>query len=227
MFDQTVKVTAAGRTDAGVHAVGQVVSFKAHPDFPIERLAIALNSALPADVSARDAARVEDGFSARLSAIERCYAYFVFNRAEPSAVLRRWTHHEYRALDLPAMRTAAQTLLGTQDFRAFCGVPPDFGGTVRTLHALEIARTADLVALEFRADGFLHRMVRTITGTLLEVGAGRRSIESAAEALQARDRQAAGFTAPPQGLFLAGVRYPNFTSERDPAAGCSFLAWLG
>jgi len=217
LFDLTIKVTAAGRTDAGVHAVAQVISFKAHVDFPIERLAIALNSILPPDVSVRDAARVASGFSARLSALERAYAYLVLNRPAPSALLRRWTHHEYRRLDIEAMQSAAQALIGTHDFLSFCGVPPEFGGTVRTLRAIGICREGELVRLDFRADGFLHRMVRTMTGTLLEVGAGRRPPDATAQLLAARDRKAAGMTAPPQGLYLRDVRYPDFSS--GPAEG--------
>ena len=213
LFDIPVKVTAAGRTDAGVHAVGQVVSFQAHERFPIDRLGIALNSALPVDLSARDAVRAPDGFSARLSAIERAYTYLVWNRREPSAPARRWSHFDYHELDVAAMREGAAALVGQHDFASFCGVEPDYGGTVRTLHAIEIERDGALVRLHFRGQGFLHRMVRIATGTLLEVGAGRRDPGEMPAILAALDRRAAGLTAPPQGLFLVEVRYPDFTSR--------------
>jgi tRNA pseudouridine38-40 synthase len=213
LFDQSIKVTAAGRTDAGVHAVGQVISFQAHDRFPVERLAIALNSALPADLSVRDAVRAPPGFSARLSAVERAYTYLVWNRAEPSAPARRWSHFEHRRLDLEAMRAAAQTLLGRHDFVSFCGVEPDFGDTVRTVNALDIERDGALVRLHVRGRGFLHRMVRIITGTLLEMGSGRRDPAEMPVILAARDRRAAGLTAPPQGLFFVEVRYPDFSSR--------------
>jgi tRNA pseudouridine38-40 synthase len=213
LFDRPVKVTGAGRTDAGVHAVGQVVSFVAHDAFPVEKLWLALNSALPSDITARDAARVEDGFSARLHALERSYTYVVHNRREPSAVLRRFAHHEYRRLDLERMCEAADALVGTHDFVTFCGVLPERGGTVRTLHALGLEHEGELVRLHFRANGFLHRMVRVMTGTLLDIGAGRREPGEAAAMLAARDRRAAGPTAPPQGLFLVDVRYPDFRSR--------------
>jgi tRNA pseudouridine38-40 synthase len=195
-----------------VHALGQVVSFAAHEGFPVEKLALALNSELPADVSARDAAREQSDFSARFSALERSYTYVVWNRPEPSAPARRWSHFEYRPLDLDAMRAAAATLVGRNDFASFCGVPPDHGGTVRTLHALAIERDGALLRLHFRADGFLHRMVRVVTGTLLEIGSGRREAAEMRDVLQARDRRRAGVTAPPQGLFLVSVRYPHFAS---------------
>jgi tRNA pseudouridine38-40 synthase len=214
LFDQPVKVTAAGRTDAGVHATGQVISFTAHDAFPTERLALALNSALPADLSARDAARVAGGFSARLSAVERMYTYVVLNRREPSAPMRRWSHHDHRVLDLERLARAAGDLVGTHDFISFCGVLPEHGGTVRTVHALDVARDGDTLLLQVRGNGFLHRMVRTIAGTLLDVAAGRREADSMPAVLAARDRRAAGPTAPPQGLFLTGVRYPEFTSYR-------------
>ncbi len=220
LFDRSVKVTAAGRTDAGVHAVGQVISFVSHAAFPVEKLGIALNSALPSDLSARDAARVEDGFSARLSALERHYTYLVFNRREPAATMRRWSHFEHRTLDLDAMREAARYFIGTHDFVTFCGMLPERGGTTRTLATLDIEREGDLVRFDFRGKGFLHRMVRILTGTLLEIGSGRRAAGAAPAMLAARDRREAGLTAPPQGLFLVGVRYPDFSSE--PLAGFTY-----
>jgi tRNA pseudouridine38-40 synthase len=217
VFDRPVKVSVAGRTDSGVHAIAQVISFVSHAHFPIEKLGIALNSALPADLSARDCARVADDFSARGSALERAYTYVVFNRREPSAVMRRWSHFEHRELDLGRMRAAAAELIGEHDFVSFCGMLPERGGTVRTLRAIEIERDGDLVLLHYRADGFLHRMVRVMTGSLLEAASGRREPESVGAILAARDRRAAGMTAPPQGLFLVDVRYPDFSS--GPAGG--------
>jgi tRNA pseudouridine38-40 synthase len=219
LFAQPVKVTVAGRTDAGVHASAQVISFVSHDAFPIDKLSIALNTSLPADLSARDALRVEPGFSARNSALERCYTYAVVNRRDPSAMLRRFAHHEYRALDFARMRAAAAHLIGEHDFVTFCGYLPDRGGTVRTLHAIEIESEGDLVRFHLRGGGFLHRMVRIIVGTLLEVGAGRREPEEVAAMLAARDRRMAGPTAPAAGLVLADVVYPGFRS------GAPGFAW--
>ena len=213
LFARTVKVTAAGRTDAGVHATGQVVSFVSHDAFPIDKLSIALNTSLPADLSARDAARVDAGFSARATATERRYTYTIVNRRDPSAVLRRFAHHEHRALDLERMREAATHLIGKHDFVTFCGVLPQKGATVRTVHAIAIEAQGELVRVHVAGAGFLHRMVRIITGTLLDVGAGRREPADVAAMLAARDRSAAGPTAPPQGLCLVEVRYPGFTSR--------------
>jgi tRNA pseudouridine38-40 synthase len=214
LFDLPVKVSAAGRTDAGVHASGQCISFAAHDAFPIDRLNIALQSALAPDVSVRDAAIAEPGFSARLSAIERYYTYAVLNRPQPSALLRRWTYLEYRTLDLERLVRAARDLVGTHDFASFCGVRPERGDTERTLHAIDVEHSGELVLLHFRGNGFLHRMVRIITGTLLEVATGRRDPESMPVVLAAHDRRTAGLTAPPQGLYFTGVRYESFTTQR-------------
>jgi tRNA pseudouridine38-40 synthase len=216
LFDRPVKVTCAGRTDAGVHASGQVISFVSHDAFPVDKLAIALNSALPQDLTARDAAVEAGGFSARLSALERRYTYVVLNRRDPSAVLRRFAHHEYRPLDLARIRAGAAHLIGEHDFVTFCGVLPERGGTVRTLHAIDVEPDGELVRFELRGAGFLHRMVRVIVGTLLDVGAGRREPGDVAAMLAVRDRRAAGFTAPAQGLCLTEVVYPHFTSARAP-----------
>jgi len=213
LFDRPVKVTVAGRTDAGVHASGQVISFVSHDAFPIDKLSIALNTSLPADLSARDAVRTDANFSARNSAIERRYTYTIVNRRDPSAVYRRFAHHEHRTLDLERMRVAAAHLIGEHDFVTFCGVLPDRGGTVRTVRAIEIEKAGEIVRIHMHGAGFLHRMVRIVTGTLLDVGAGRREPASVAEMLAARDRRVAGPTAPPQGLCLGEVRYPGFSSR--------------
>ena len=212
-------MTVAGRTDAGVHASGQVISFVSHDRFPIDKLAIALNTSLPADLSARDAARVDASFSARNSALARHYRYLVLNRRQPSAVWRRFAHHDYRALDIERMRVAAALLVGERDFATFCGVRPDRGGTVRSLHAIALDANGEFLRFRFEGAGFLHRMVRIITGTLLDVGAGLTSPESVGAMLTARDRRVAGPTAPAQGLCLVNVRYPDFASA--PGVGYS------
>lgn len=212
-----MKVTCAGRTDAGVHACGQVVSFVSHDAFPVDKLAIALNSALPPDLTARDASVEPDGFSARVSALERRYAYVVLNRRDPSALWRRYAHHEYRALDLERIRAGAAQLIGEHDFVTFCGMLPERGGTVRTLHAIDVESDGEIVRFGIRGAGFLHRMVRVIVGTLLDVGAGRRTPDDVAAMLAARDRRCAGFTAPAQGLCLVEVVYPHFSSKPGAA----------
>ncbi len=217
-FCEPVKTACAGRTDSGVHATGQVVSLSTAAAFPFERLTLALNSALPADVSVRHSASVDANFSARLSARERTYVYVILNRGTPSALLAKRAYHVWRELDLERMREAAQRLTGERDFRSFCGVLPEGGVTVRAVRKIVIERAGELVRVEISADGFLHHMVRTIVGTLVECGWGRRDPSDMHSILDARDRAAAGHNAPPHGLYLAGVRYDDYDSFKEPPA---------
>ncbi len=217
LFRETVKVSCAGRTDTGVHATGQVVSFRTTRSFPFDRLALALNSELPLDLTVRETAIVDDGFSARFDALERSYVYAIFNRRPPSALLARNAYHVWAPLDLDAMREAAQHVIGEHDFRSFCGMLPDGGVTLRTVRSLNLEARGDLIRVQISADGFLHRMVRTIVGTLIECGSGRRDPACLPDIVAARSRALAGITAPPQGLYLAGVRYPGgFDSFSEP-----------
>jgi tRNA pseudouridine38-40 synthase len=214
MFHEPVKITAAGRTDAGVHATGQVVSFHAGREFPIERLALALNDVTPRDLVVRDAAIAADGFSARFDALERVYDYLILNRGFPSAVWRARAWHVPRPIDDARFVAAAQPLLGEHDFATFCGEPPEHGGTVRDVRAIELTRCEDLLRVTVRGNAFLHRMVRVIVGTLVWCATGYRGVDFAERALEARDRTAAGTTAPAHGLYLAGVRYAGCDTYR-------------
>ncbi len=216
LFGQPVKVTAAGRTDSGVHATGQVVSLATETGFPLDRLLVALRGLLPTDLSVREVESVEPAFSARFSACERTYVYAVLNRPQPAALLTRYAAHVAFSLELDAMRVAASHLLGEHDFRAFSAAGAA-DRTIRRLVRLEIERRGEFVRFEVRGDGFLHRMVRTIVGTLLECGSGRRGPGQVPAMLAARSRAAAGATAPPQGLYLAGVRYAGgYDSFAEP-----------
>jgi tRNA pseudouridine38-40 synthase len=214
LFHEPAKVTAAGRTDAGVHATGQVVSFATARDFPIERLVRALNANTPEDLVVRDAAVVRDGFSARYDARERVYDYVILNRRFPSAVWRARAWHVPRPVGDARFAAAARPLLGEHDFATFCGELPDRGGTVRELRAITLARRGDVVRVTVRGNAFLHRMVRVVVGTLVACATGDRDVDFAGRALAARDRTAAGPTAPPHGLYLAGVRYDDFDTYR-------------
>jgi tRNA pseudouridine38-40 synthase len=214
LFHEPVKIAAAGRTDAGVHATGQVVSFAAERAFPIDRLALALNANTPPDVVVRQAAVVRAGFSARFDARERVYEYLIQNRGFPSALWRQRAWHVPRPIDDERFRAAAEPLVGTHDFVSFCGEPPARGGTVRELRAIELVRRGDLLRVTFRGNGFLHHMVRVVAGTLVECATGYRDVTFARRALDARSRSAAGATAPAHGLYLAGVRYDDFDSYR-------------
>jgi tRNA pseudouridine38-40 synthase len=214
LFAEPVKIGAAGRTDAGVHASGQVISFHAERVFPEGRLALALNGNLPRDVSVRAAGVVHDGFSARFDAEARTYEYRIINRPMPSALDRRFAHHVHRQLDIGLAQRAAAGLVGEHDFVAFCAILPERGGTVRQIHAIGFTRDRDRVVVRIMGSGFLHRMVRITVGTLIEIATGRRDPGDIPRILASNDRKQAGYTAPPEGLCLVGVRYPNFDSEQ-------------
>ncbi len=216
MMNEPVKIAGAGRTDAGVHATGQVISFSTAREFPFERLAIAMNSSLPPDLSVRDARVLDYKFSARFSALERTYVYAIYNERDRSALLAHRAYHVYAPLKVERMREAAKHLLGEHDFRSFCGVLPESGPTIRTVKSLVIDECKPYLRIQISADGFLHRMVRTIVGTLVECGQGRRDPQAIPQVLAARARAAAGLTAPAQGLYLAGVLYDDGYNSFNP-----------
>ena len=210
-----VTVVAAGRTDAGVHATGQV----AHLDLPRPldpvRVAEALGFHLrPHPVVVLQAVEVTDDFSARFSAIGRRYRYVILNRRARAALDRNRVWQVDRPLDEAAMRVAATGLLGRHDFTSFRAASCQASSPVRTLDRLDVTRDGQFVVVEAAARSFLHHQVRNLVGTLKLVGDGARPTTWPAEALAARDRRASGPTAPPQGLCLTGVLY-----DPDPFAG--------
>jgi tRNA pseudouridine38-40 synthase len=216
LLGEELKVTAAGRTDAGVHATGQVVSLRTASRFPLERLSVALSALLPADCSIREVAVVAPDFSARFHARERTYVYTILNQTQPSALLARYAWHVARPLDRYAMEAGGAHFVGEHDFRSMATLAPGASGR-RTIRRLEIERRQDLLRIEVAANGFLHHMVRSIVGTLVECGLGRRDPAALPELLEARDRTAAGSTAPAHGLCLAGVRYADgYDSLMEP-----------
>ncbi len=201
------KIAGAGRTDAGVHATGQVVSFQIPETFPEDKIVPAVNGLLPISIRVRSAQVVSDDFHARHSAKSRAYAYVVLCREEPTALLTRYAWHVWSPMDTQAMNAAAQTLIGRMDFASF-GLPDRSGGnTVRRVQNLEIRRRKDMVFCLIKADAFLRGMVRAVVGTLVEVGTGKRSPESVAEILAACDRRECKVSAPPRGLYLSRVEY--------------------
>lgn len=207
LFRQDVKVIGAGRTDAGVHATGQVISFQAPEAFPLDRICPAMNGRLPLSIRIKDAREVPETFHARYSAKSRTYTYIVLNRSTPTALLARYTWHVTQPLDLEAMRSGGAGLIGRHNFASF-GMPEREGGsTIRRVIEFRLGRRKDAVVFAIKADAFLSGMARAIVGTLVEVGQGKRSPEEVAAILAACDRQAAKASAPPRGLFLTGVEY--------------------
>lgn len=206
MLSQPIEVAGSGRTDAGVHAAKQVVSFRADTDRSPQEILRELRQYLPEDIGAVSLEPAPPRFHARLNCTGKTYLYRVWNSDAPCVFQRRYVYAYSQALDLTAMEQAAGYLLGTHDFQGFCGRKMK-KSTVRTVRTIEINRTGEEVRLRFTGDGFLYRMVRILTGTLLEVGDGRRSPESVSDVLASRDRAQAGFLAPAKGLILEDVTY--------------------
>src|SRR5512147_162653 len=201
-----VRVAAAGRTDAGVHALGQVVTFRtAHVIEPRE-LRKSLNALTPPDMAVHEIDVVADTFDARRHALARVYEYRIWNQPWRSAFWHRFTWHVPRALDVRAMRMAASVLSGEHDFSAFRAADCDADHPVRRVFQSGFTEAEGLCVYRVEANAFLKHMVRAIMGTLVEVGTGQRAPESLQDVLASRDRGRAGQTAPPQGLVLTTVR---------------------
>lgn len=204
---ERVDLIGAGRTDAGVHALGQVANFHTDSRIAVERFPGALNAHLPRSIRILSAWDGAPDFHARYSATGRTYRYAVLNRAAPSAILRAHTHHVPAPLDLHAMQKAAIPLLGTHAFTAFRGVGSGERTTVCALRRADVARGGEMVLFTFEADRFLRHMVRLIVGTLLRVGQGKLQPEEVAKILAGEDNQKGGPRAPARGLFLVCVAY--------------------
>lgn len=202
-----VAVIGAGRTDAGVHALGQVASFRTDERLQPEEWSRALNGLLPRDISVLAAERVADDFHARYDARGKLYEYRILNRRERSALERGRAWHVRKPLAIEPMREAAGLLVGRQDFSSFQGSPTDCDNPVCDLRRVDIWSEPPLIHLEVQADRFLRQMVRAIAGTLVEVGLGKRAPKSLKDILEAKDRRAAGVTAPACGLYLVRVDY--------------------
>ena len=208
------RLSVAGRTDAGVHAEGQVASFEAPSEIEPQRVQRALNGILAPEVVVRRATRARAGFDARHSATGRQYHYRIDTAPVPSPFTARFTWHRPGGLDLHAMRAASALLVGEHDFASFCRPPSPSGSTVRTLRRLDVLSRRSGIEVVAEADSFLHQMVRSLVGTLVAAGQGRIPPTSMPEILAAASRAAAGSVAPPQGLTLTRVFYP-----RLPGAG--------
>jgi len=216
-----VRSVAAGRTDAGVHARGQVVHADVPPRLDPPRVHATLNALLGPAIAVRAAGWAPPGFDARRSALRRRYRYRIDDRPVPDPLQRGHVLHWRRPLALERMRAAAVALVGERDFASFCKAA-EGGTTVRRLRAVTIWRRDGLVHVELVADAFCHQMVRSIVGFLLQVGDGRRDPAVAPAVLAARDRGRAGLLAPPHGLVLESVTYPDpprgLEGEPDPDA---------
>jgi tRNA pseudouridine38-40 synthase len=205
---ETLRVHAAGRTDAGVHATGQVVHVDLAKDWPAETVRNALNAHLvPEPIVVLEASVAPEGWHARFSATERSYRYRILNRTSPPALEKGHVWYVKKPLDAQAMHAAAQALVGHHDFTTFRDLACQAKSPMKTLDVASVRREGDEVILEFVARSFLHRQVRSMTGSLAEVGIGRWMAADLKAALDAADRKACGPVAPADGLYLTKVSY--------------------
>jgi tRNA pseudouridine38-40 synthase len=208
----------SGRTDAGVHALGQAAHFDTHSRLPADRIRLALNHHLPRDIVVREAIDVPREFHARKSAAWKLYRYVFHDGPTPDLFFARYCWKVKTRLDVDRMRRAAQCILGTHDFRCFETKWPNRRSSVRTVRRCDVSRLGDFVWIDVESNGFLYNMVRAIAGTLRDVGRGRTLPHAVAAAIESGGRSSAGPTAPAHGLFLVRVEYPPDSRPPDSPA---------
>ncbi|WP_312571018.1 tRNA pseudouridine(38-40) synthase TruA [Stutzerimonas balearica] len=223
---QPVSLTCAGRTDALVHASGQVVHFDTTVQRSPHAWVMGANANLPADISVTWAQQMPMGFDARFSAVSRRYRYVIYNDPIRPAHLAQEVTWNHRSLDIVAMREAAAMLVGTHDFSAFRASQCQAKSPVKTVHHLELLEFGRLIVIDIRANAFLHHMVRNIAGVLMTIGAGEQPVDWARQVLESRRREQGGVTAHPYGLYLVHVEYPAQFDVPERYLGPHFLSGL-
>ena len=208
LLGEKIHVIGASRTDAGVHALGNVAVFDTCARMAGERYAFALNTYLPEDIRIRGSAQVPLSWHPRYQETVKTYEYCILNSVFPDPMKRLYSFFYHYPLDEDKMDRAARYLAGTHDFTSFCTLQPHVTDRVRTIHNISVTRQGELITLRVTGNGFLYNMVRIIAGTLLQVGGGLMAPEEVEHILAAKDRQLAGDTARPEGLTLVSIRYP-------------------
>lgn len=209
LFGMPVRTIGASRTDAGVHAEGNVAVFDMETRIAPSKIAFALNARLPEDIRITESDAVPDDWHPRYRNTVKTYEYRILNRVHPDPLSRRTEMHYYYPLDADKMNRAASYLVGEHDFASFCAAGTSAKSTIRTIYRAEVKREGDRVIFSVTGNGFLYNMVRIIAGTLLEIGGGKYPAEHMREILEARDRSAAGPTAVAKGLVLMEILYPD------------------
>lgn len=207
MCGETIEVQGSGRTDAGVHALGQIVNFHTSSSMSKEEILEYMNNYLPEDIAVIQIEEVSDRFHSRLSAKGKRYKYIVVNDSIPSVFYRKYSIQVPQTLNLTQMQKAAEYLCGEHDFKSFTSAKKGKKSTIRRINRIEIEKRENLIFFTFEGNGFLYHMVRILMGTLLEVGEGKRSADSIPQLLQAQDRTQAGVLVPAKGLTLEEVYY--------------------
>jgi len=212
MLGNRVAIHASGRTDAGVHAKGQVVNFRTRTRLKADEILRGLNSLLPGDIAVIRAEEVDESFHARFSAVSKVYEYHILNRAVPSALLRNYVWHVRRPLALAPMEECLKRICGRNDFSAFMASGSPASSTERNMFRATLERPLpDRLKFTYEANGFLRRMVRNLTGTIVEVGKAKRTVDDFERVIRSADRKQAGMTAPGHGLYLVSVNYRQST----------------
>ena len=209
IFDITgeeVKITGSGRTDAGVHALGQVANFKTNSQIPASRIPNALNAKLPKDISIVDAEEVDEDFHSRYSAKKKRYRYQIYNSPYRSPIYADTSYPVKYDLDIDKMKKEAKLFIGTHDFKGFMSSGSSVVDTIRTIYDIGVSKSEDLIIIEIEGNGFLYNMVRIIAGTLVDIGRGKIDTDLST-IIESKSRSMAGHTAPAHGLFLKKVDY--------------------
>lgn len=207
MCGETVEIQGSGRTDAGVHALGQVANFHCTKDFTCAEILNYMNTYLPEDIGVISVEQVPERFHSRLNAKGKIYQYRIITGNVPHVFDRRYVFFHPERLDVEAMQKAAQCLIGTHDFKAFTSTKRGKKSTVRTIDTIAFEQLGEEIRLTYKGNGFLYHMVRIITGTLIEVGEGKKEWQDVKEVLESKERERAGFLVPAKGLTLVGVIY--------------------
>lgn len=202
-----VEVIGSGRTDAGVHALGQVANFHLESELKKEEILAYLNRYLPMDIAVLSIEEMDERFHSRYMALQKTYQYRIHTSLIPDVFERKYKYTYTEPLDIEQMKKAAALCIGTHDFMAFCGNKKMKKSTVRTIMEIDITEQDNEIRITYTGDGFLQNMIRIMTGTFLEIGSGRNTPQDIRRILESRDRSQAGFTAPPEGLVLVGVTY--------------------
>ena len=210
LLGEKIETIGASRTDAGVHAMGNVAVFDTEHRMPADKICFALNQRLPEDIRIQSSMEVEPDWHPRKHHCTKTYEYKILNRKMEVPSLRLYTHFCHFDLDLDQMRQAAKLLTGEHDYKSFCNVRTQVLDTVRTVYSIDIEKDSnDVITIRVRGNGFLYNMVRILAGTLMAVGMGQRKPEEMPDILAACDRAAAGPTAPAKGLMLVGMEYQD------------------
>lgn len=209
LLGEEIELAGASRTDAGVHALGNVAVFDTETKIPPEKIAIAVNQRLPEDIRVMRSERVDDSFHPRYEVSRKTYEYAITNAGIQLPTKRLYSYFVYIPLDVGRMQEAAECLIGEHDFGGFCSAGSQVMSTIRTIYDIKVLANGEDIRIQVTGNGFLYNMVRIIAGTLIEVGMGRREVETVRQAVAQADRKLAGPTAPARGLTLVRIEYDN------------------